>query len=244
MYGYIYRTTNLVNNKVYIGQRKGTFDSTYYGSGLCLKSAVKKYGKDKFSVAALLPASNKRELDILERKYIKAHRELFGRVNCYNIADGGEGGDTGNPPYVEKVKVKCENCGKVFEALPCHADDARKRQLCSSKCTKEYRNNSIWMHTMTGATLRVHRKDIYRHQLSGCLWGRGKVSENSGFRKGNKLNKLRKTNHMLGRCGDKHHNFGKQIHKTEEARKKCGVQNIGRVPWNKGLKKGNYAPRP
>ena len=41
-YGYIYKTTNLIENKIYIGQKKGFFHSNYYGSGIYLKSAIKK----------------------------------------------------------------------------------------------------------------------------------------------------------------------------------------------------------
>ena len=43
MYGYIYKTTNLVNGKIYIGQHKSnTFDTNYYGSGTILNKAIQK----------------------------------------------------------------------------------------------------------------------------------------------------------------------------------------------------------
>ena len=49
MIGYIYLTTNLVNNKKYIGQhRSSTFDPSYLGSGTLFVKALKKYGKKKF----------------------------------------------------------------------------------------------------------------------------------------------------------------------------------------------------
>ena len=42
MYGYIYITTNLINNKIYIGQHKSkNYDKKYLGSGLLLKRAQK-----------------------------------------------------------------------------------------------------------------------------------------------------------------------------------------------------------
>lgn len=44
MYGYIYRTINLINNKFYIGQHKSpVFDPTYYGSGKILSNKLKAY---------------------------------------------------------------------------------------------------------------------------------------------------------------------------------------------------------
>ena len=51
-YGFIYLTTNKVNGMKYVGQK--TYDKrgnwkTYLGSGVYLKRAISKYGKDNFS---------------------------------------------------------------------------------------------------------------------------------------------------------------------------------------------------
>ena len=52
MYGFIYITTNHINGKKYIGQKK--YDKSgkwkkYLGSGLALKNAITKYGVENFS---------------------------------------------------------------------------------------------------------------------------------------------------------------------------------------------------
>lgn len=39
-YGYIYKTTNLINQKYYIGQKKGLFDPNYFGSGKVLRGLL------------------------------------------------------------------------------------------------------------------------------------------------------------------------------------------------------------
>lgn len=45
MYGYIYITTNLTNNKKYIGKHASSkFDENYKGSGKRLWNAINKYG--------------------------------------------------------------------------------------------------------------------------------------------------------------------------------------------------------
>ena len=52
MFGYIYKTTNKVNNKVYIGQHQAEIfePDKYLGSGTLLRRAIKKYGKENFTV--------------------------------------------------------------------------------------------------------------------------------------------------------------------------------------------------
>jgi hypothetical protein len=90
--GYIYKTTNLVNNRCYVGKKnKSEFDSGYYGSGIALQLAIKKYGKQNFTVEVLHWATTIEELNQLE---IKAIAEQKSINNIYNIAVGGDGGDT------------------------------------------------------------------------------------------------------------------------------------------------------
>lgn len=43
----IYKITNLITGRIYIGQTNGKRDR-YYGGGLIIKQAVKKYGKKNF----------------------------------------------------------------------------------------------------------------------------------------------------------------------------------------------------
>lgn len=54
-YGYIYKTTNLINEKFYIGQHTNPWvrkhqkiDSKYFGSGTYLKNAIEEYGIENF----------------------------------------------------------------------------------------------------------------------------------------------------------------------------------------------------
>lgn len=91
MYGYVYITTNKINNKKYIGQHKSTtFDKKYIGSGILLQKAIEHYGKENFEVVILKECFSEDELNQAEIELIKT----FDAVNSeqfYNIARGGEG---------------------------------------------------------------------------------------------------------------------------------------------------------
>lgn len=92
MYGYIYKTTNKINGTIYIGKRKGKFTPSYKGSGKYLRRALNKYGEGNFSVEVIeycetLEIQNKRE-----QFWIAYYKNLD--VLMYNIALGGDGGDT------------------------------------------------------------------------------------------------------------------------------------------------------
>ena len=95
-YGFIYITTNLVNGKKYIGQKK--FKTVrndwqvYFGSGEIFKKALNKYGKENFQRDIVAIAYSKEELDKLEIEFIKAHNAVESG-DYYNIADGGHSGN-------------------------------------------------------------------------------------------------------------------------------------------------------
>lgn len=96
MYGYIYKTTNLITGKMYIGQHKSdTFDEGYKGSGKLLKQAIAKYGKDNFSCEILemindVPTicESAEQLGESEYYYIKYYNADTSD-DYYNLCEGG-----------------------------------------------------------------------------------------------------------------------------------------------------------
>lgn len=81
----MYKTTNIVNNKIYIGQKKSNvfLGNKYLGSGKCLKQDIYKYGVDAFTVELLYECNFRKELDDLEMQTIKLYRSKYGD-KCYN----------------------------------------------------------------------------------------------------------------------------------------------------------------
>ena len=90
MIGYIYMTTNLVNGKRYIGRKYSpTFLGTkYLGSGKHLKNAIKKYGKENFTVKMIDSCNSSEELYLKEEYWISQYNAVKSE-EFYNHSPGG-----------------------------------------------------------------------------------------------------------------------------------------------------------
>jgi len=116
---YIYRTINLINNKFYVGKSKRdvTESKKYYGSGLLLKKAIKKYGIKNFKKEILDECETIDELNIKEKYWIEKLNSTNMDIG-YNLAVGGSGGDTytyninrniGQEKRIKTLREKCYN---------------------------------------------------------------------------------------------------------------------------------------
>ena len=87
----IYKVTNLVNEKIYIGKHQ-TLDlnDDYLGSGKILQRAIKKYGDDRFDKEIIYIFDNKEDMDDIEKEIVD--EEFISRKDTYNLKIGGEGG--------------------------------------------------------------------------------------------------------------------------------------------------------
>lgn len=79
----IYKTTNLINGKIYIGQYSGKRKS-YLGSGIILKQAVKKYGKENFKRDTLEVCCSRKQLNDREIYWINFFKSTIPNIG-YNI---------------------------------------------------------------------------------------------------------------------------------------------------------------
>ena len=99
MFGYIYKTTDKLNNFIYIGKKElAFFDESYYGSGLKIRSIVKglvangKSLSDRFDVCMIDTADSMEELNNKEKYWIEKLDATNPKVG-YNISHGGDGGN-------------------------------------------------------------------------------------------------------------------------------------------------------
>jgi hypothetical protein len=91
MFYTIYKITNTVNSKIYIGKHQTEdINDNYLGSGVALEKAIKKYGKQSFKKYILFIFDNENEMNQKERELVT---ESFIASNTnYNMGVGGEGG--------------------------------------------------------------------------------------------------------------------------------------------------------
>lgn len=87
----IYKTTNLINGKIYIGQDKNN-NPHYFGSGKKIKRAIKKYGKQNFKKEILEECKNETHMNEREVYWIKLYNSQERNIG-YNISEGGKEGD-------------------------------------------------------------------------------------------------------------------------------------------------------
>jgi len=95
MYGLIYKITNKINNKLYIGLTTMTLKGRWschkaeakIGNKTPLYKAIRKYGEDNFIIEQIDIANNQQELEEKEIYWIMHFKSLS--PNGYNLTEGG-----------------------------------------------------------------------------------------------------------------------------------------------------------
>lgn len=91
MYYLIYKITNTINGKIYIGSHKTkNINDPYMGSGKYLKYAINKYGIENFTKEILFSYDNPDDMYAKEAEIV--NEQFISDGNTYNIKKGGFGG--------------------------------------------------------------------------------------------------------------------------------------------------------
>jgi group I intron endonuclease len=132
---YIYKITNTINNKIYIGlSTKSVEKSTnYLGSGEIQSRAIKKYGKENFIKEILEDGISCMQI-LSEREiyWINEYNSTDHSIG-YNITKGGEGFRS-NHTQEAKDKIRKFYKGKSYEEL--FGDMAEAEKLKRKKVTR------------------------------------------------------------------------------------------------------------
>ena len=138
---FIYKITNTINNKIYIGQTVQHVSSRYSrhkynaksGESGALYSAMRKYGIDNFLVEEIDGANSISELNYKEKHYIEYLNSKS--PNGYNIKEGGK-----NARQPESVKEKLRN-RKVSRKILDLLDEVRPLALEKQKRPVTFENS-------------------------------------------------------------------------------------------------------
>lgn len=87
---FVYLTTNLINQKKYIGYHYGTENDAYLGSGVILNHAIKKYGRSNFYKQVIQYYPDEYSCKEGEKYWIEYYNAVSSS-EFYNLLEGGEG---------------------------------------------------------------------------------------------------------------------------------------------------------
>jgi hypothetical protein len=87
----IYKTTNLLNGRYYIGMHEtACVDDGYLGSGRRIKAEIKKYGRENFKREVIKELDTRQEM--IEAEAALVTEDLRQDPLCLNLKNGGSGG--------------------------------------------------------------------------------------------------------------------------------------------------------
>ena len=140
----IYKFTNTLNGKIYIGQTVRTLEKRvkehfYESSKGCkaFKAAVNKYGQENFSLEILDTAFSEKELDEKEMLYI-AHYKSDDRDHGYNLTKGGHhfrGLSQGNNGWGPDSEERAKKMSLRFKGVPVYEKSIVRSKEVNSQAT-------------------------------------------------------------------------------------------------------------
>ena len=215
---FLYKTTNLINNKNYIGiHQTNNLNDGYLGSGLAFKRALKKYGKNNFKREVIKFCSSYEELLDLEKVYVN---EVWVKEDSnYNLKTGGQCNGFLSEESKQKISLSLKakyKSGEITPRMtaPYVATEEQKKQI-SETLKKRYMENE---HNRKGKEpWNKGKKNVQVAWNKGLIFG--PLSDDEKKRKSETLKKYYTEN--------EHNRKGKEPWNK-------GKKNV-QVAWNKGI---------
>jgi hypothetical protein len=208
MYFLVYKITNLLNGKVYIGTHKTkNLDDNYMGSGKYLKSAILKNGLENFRKEILFNYDNAE--DMFKKEAELVNEDFLTNENTYNLRIGGSGGFD----YINKNGL---SNNKHF-----NKENAKQYSLKAGEKVRFLLETSI---------------EFKEKRIANCKKGRGNSKGFKGFKHDDETKKLMRESHAGKHIGEKNSQYGTIWITNDKENKK--INNLEKIPdgWRKGRK--------
>jgi hypothetical protein len=231
----IYKTTNLVNDKIYIG-RDTKDDPDYFGSGTMYKLAEKKYGKENFEKTTIDISDDFTELCFKEIFWIDFYSARSPEIG-YNIAIGGDSVMYGRKHTEEsKKKIGLKSLGRKDS----EETTAKKRIANTGQLNPMFGKTGQESPTFGRKHSEEAIQKMSEAKKGKTTWMKGKTHSEETKRKLSEANKGKKPSeesrlkNSVANSGKNNAMYGKKH--SEEIRQKMSKALKGRIPWNKGIK--------
>lgn len=165
----VYKITNQINGKFYVGVHKtDNINDDYMGSGTILKRAQDKYGIENFTKEILAEFDNHEDMFNMEAKLV--NEEFVSNQNTYNINCGGNGSFT-------HINERLKNDKDFRQKLNQKISEKQKKRFIEGKFDPYYLISFI---TENGFKGKTHTEDT-KKQMSLSHKGKHDGSKNSQY---------------------------------------------------------------
>lgn len=171
---FIYCIERIETGKKYIGQHLGSIEDDYWGSGIAIKAAIKKYGVKSFKKYVLAYCGDD-DVDALEMQYIAEYNTFLGEG--YNMDDGGK-------------------CNSGYWAT---RTDKEKALIHKKRLTNRPANFKEIMHEVH----RTRDNNAIKDKLIGRVYSKETLIKMSEAAKGRKMTQETKDKISKGKLGKK-----------------------------------------
>lgn len=184
-YHFIYKTTNMLSGRYYIGMHStDSLDDGYLGSGNRLRLAIRKHGKSNFKREILEFCESRADLKKRESEIVTL--DEIAKDDCMNLVVGGEGGfisedgvKLGRVKCDEKLKEKYGENFKIIIIKNYHSNLTEEEKLVRGKNISNGQKNSGFDF---GSPFRgKNHSDQTKQKMSESSKGKGIGEANSQY---------------------------------------------------------------
>ncbi len=188
-YGYIYKISNTINGKVYIGKTEKTIEERWSKhlenakelkrareanphekkAGTHINNAINKYGSNAFNVNQEDVAYSKAELNEKERNWVKEY-DSMNPDKGYNMTEGGEGGRQ-SPEVIKKMTEINQEIARNLETL----------ENMSKAISEKWQDQNYQKNVSKGVTDKWQQAKFRERQLRAKTEGKREIPDKMKF---------------------------------------------------------------